>query len=353
MNPNNSLSGLPFYSNIEWQNRFNPYTGGHSEPLLCPSDTLLPLQIIRPKRNDSPTFIIHGVSIPYLEDITGDARGLVYNYGEVDVIVAGSDALGLDIPTGNTYYLEVTDGVDTWYSEPFKYSDVSNLTMIEYSNTDNILFVNGLLHFAEGFKFKVYLPTLPAKPDYKFEEDVVEKEGYSFILKQHSYKEYKLTFEAHEFLCDLLRIVRMCDNVTISYKTKTFKVDKFDYTVDWLFDGNFASVECTFRADTVIKSSGAYMSAVSGKNFNLDFGMDYKQTVKGLSELSDVNLRGVSESDLLQFTGDSWTRMNAVPVNLGDLSDVNLTNPTEGDVLQSQSGKWVNSNNVDIEGGTY
>lgn len=279
--PNNSLSGLPFYTNIEWQNRFNTNTGGHSKPLLCPNDYLLPFQIVRPKRNDGLLIEMVGVSLPYVKDVTMDASTSIHTYGEVDVLAGGGVRMGLDIPVDHVYYLRVSDGVDTWYSEPFKYTDVSDMTLIKYGNSSNLPFSNGMLHFEDGFTFEVYLPTLPAKPDYKFEEDLIEREGYTMVLKQHSYKEYKMAFEAHEFMCDLLRIARMCDNVMISYKTKTFDVDKFDYTVDWLFDGNFASVECTFRADTVIKSSGAYMpaSAVSGsKNFNLDFNSDYKKS---------------------------------------------------------------------------
>lgn len=47
MTENNNLSVLPFYTDIKEQNHRRSYAYGEVYPLYCPTNTLLPFQILR------------------------------------------------------------------------------------------------------------------------------------------------------------------------------------------------------------------------------------------------------------------------------------------------------------------
>lgn len=153
---------------------------------------------------------------------------------------------------------------------------VDNYLLLEYGNSYNFELKNGIIDFSNNFKFKCYLNTQVGKPEYDFEEEATDRMGYAFIESQVSKKIYKFTFLAPEYLCDALRIVRLCENKKITSKKQEYDLTTFTMEPEWQEQGDLAAVECEFETDTVIANIGGYTPKLLGGDFNSDFNNDYK-----------------------------------------------------------------------------
>jgi surface protein len=125
-------------------------------------------------------------------------------------------------------------------------------------------------------KHFLYLATELGKPDYLFEEEGETRDGYFFPEKQLSEKVYRFTFVAPEYLCDVMRFIRLSDYVIVTDPYgREYKCDTFLITPKWLTQGDLASVECEFQTNTVAKKVGQSVSAVEMGDFNNDYNDDY------------------------------------------------------------------------------
>lgn len=176
------------------------------------------------------------------------------------------------------YYLEIyISGLGTIYSDIFTVCNkVDDYLLLEYYNSYNFELKNGIVDFSDSFKFKCYLNTQIGKPEYDFEEEATERMGYTFIESQISKKIYKFTFVAPEYLCDALRIVRLCESKQITSKLQTYDLTTFSMEPEWEDQGDLAAVECEFETDTVIANIGGYEPKLAGGDFNNDYNNDYK-----------------------------------------------------------------------------
>lgn len=270
----NNISPLPFYSSpAEWNHR-KEYAFGQIYPLIAPIDTFLPFQfIVRGVKAQ-----IYGVGI--VDYRTGQSRridqemdkaGLTiteYPGAEISVVsFSGGKPPGLSgyLSEGPHYlFISVSTSVGryTYYSEVFTLrKNVSDYLKIEYSNSYDLEMKGGPIQFADGFKFVCYLDTQIGKPEYVFEEEATERMGYTFIESQVSKKIYKFTFLAPEYLCDALRIVRLCDTKRITSKGRTYDLTTFSMEPEWEEQGDLAAVECEFETDTVIANIGGYIKS--------------------------------------------------------------------------------------------
>lgn len=183
------------------------------------------------------------------------------------------------------YYLAIyitdsyTSAIFTIYSDLFTVTNrVSDYLLIEYSNSYNFELKNGIVDFSDNFTFKCYLNTQVGKPEYDFEEEATERMGYTFIESQVSKKIYKFTFIAPEYLCDALRIIRLCENKQITNKSQVYDLTTFNMEPKWEDQGDLASVECEFETDTIIANIGGYAPELSGGDYNDDYNNDYKNS---------------------------------------------------------------------------
>lgn len=282
MTPNNNLSVLPFYTDVSKQNHKKDYAFGELFPLFTPDKRILPFQIVREHRANAISSVLlkdkEGNTIANISTemaATGLAINSYASYNFDVIVYPGNLLLTITTPEG-PYYIEISDGVQTWYSEVFtivRYTD--QYLKIIYSDTESIISEGGILDFSNSFAFNIYLPTQVGKPDYEFEEEVEKRDGYQFLEKQISEKTYKFNFLAPEYLLDAMRVIRMMDNVQIVSKGETYRVDQFLMTPKWQDGGYLASVEAEFQSETVIKKIGAgYVPADNG-DFNVDFNNDY------------------------------------------------------------------------------
>jgi hypothetical protein len=286
MTPNNNLSVLPFYNNREYQDFRKSYAYGDVYPLFTPLNKLLPFQIIRPTRSNAIRWVrIYDYKITrLLGDITQQMleTGLQIfrfaNYGYDVIVYPGIMPMALKFPEGR-YTIMINDGVNTFVSDVFTWvsGSMDGYLCIEWSDVQNMEVDGGQIVY-EGVQFKnrVYVCSELGKPEYKFEEEGEERDGYFFPEKQISEKTFRFIFLAPEYLCDVMRLIRMSDFVTVYSQGRKYDCDTFLITPKWQTQGNLASVECEFECATVVKKIGRGVIPPATKgDFNDDFNNDY------------------------------------------------------------------------------
>lgn len=284
MIPNNNFSVLPWYTSIDRQNHRKFYAYGNIYPLITPANYFLPFQIMRKTRSNSITSVeLYKKDGTLVSDITQYAEdtGLEIvkfaNDGYDVIVYPGTLPMPLTQFDG-MYYATLSDGVQTWYSEIFTVvQDVSPYLKIEWYDKENAIFDAGIIVYDNPkFKNVLYLNTELGKPEYTFEEDGETRDGYFFPERQISEKTYKCTILAPEYLCDVMRFIRMSDYVFVTDKYGgKYRCDTFLITPKWETQGDLASVEIEFDTATVVKKIGRGYFISQHGDYNEDFNDDY------------------------------------------------------------------------------
>lgn len=285
MTQNNNISVLPWYTSINEQNHRKWYAFDNIYPLFTPKDKLLPFQIMRETRSEEITeaklYSKDGVFVmDILQPLQETGLQIVpFTIFEYDVIVyPGQLPMIINTPPGQ-YYATISDGVETWYSDIFTVvMSVENMTKIEWYDLENFVFDQGQIVYKNpNFKNVVYFYEEVGKPEYEFKEDGEDRDGFYFPEKQISEKTYKMTVLAPEYLCDVMRFIRMSDIVTVTDKHgRVYNCDTFLITPKWQTQGDIASVEIEFETDTVAKKIGQGVIIGNKGDFNSDFKNDFK-----------------------------------------------------------------------------
>lgn len=277
---NNNISPLPFYDNIALQNHRKDYAFGQVYPLITYRNMLLPFQVVLAGGSSIGTIRLYNFNTGTYIDISRSIKenGLeLKSYTGFKLLKYPGKLPIVGILHEGLYYLSISiNGLGTLYSDVFSITNrVDDYLLLKYSNSYNFEMKNGIVDFSDTFEFKCYLPTQVGRPEYDFEEEATERMGYSFIESQVSKKIYKFTFLAPEYLCDALRIVRLCDTKEITSKLQTYDLTTFNMEPEWEDQGDLASVECEFETDTVIANIGGYTPTLLGGDFNNDFNNDF------------------------------------------------------------------------------
>lgn len=286
MTINNNLSVLPFYTDISEQDWRKSYAYGDVYPLFSQAGFLLPFQIIRNTRANTI------MSVVLFRKDGSQVGNITTNMLEAGLTIVSFASLGYDVilfpaifpmfsVNDGQYYISISDGVETWYSDVFTVvQDMSGYLKVEWYNEENIVFAGGQCVFKNPrFHNFLYFATEVGKPEYTFEEEGENRDGYFFPSKQLSEKRYKFTILAPEYLCDVMRIIRMCDYVRITDKYgRNYDCDTFLITPEWQEQGNLAKVVVEFETDTVIKKIGKGFIVPTGADFNDDYNNDYLTT---------------------------------------------------------------------------
>lgn len=286
MIPNNNLNVLPFYDSVDEQLHRKFYAYGDIYKLICSSGKILPFQIVREHRvADITVAELIRLSDENITDVLSEmtTAGLVVKHFDSDGydLVVNNGALVM--PTlqmyAEQYYLKLSDGVDTWFSEVFTVvNDLSKYVKIEYFDRDNLEYTGGHIDYSHPYRNYCYVQTEIGKPEYPFKEEAQDRDGYLFVEQQISEKKYKFEFLAPEFLCDALRVVRMHDYVRIYDKGKVYDVENIIFEPKWKEQGNLAVMEVEFECDTIIKKIGKGFVDNGNGDFNEDFNEDFNNT---------------------------------------------------------------------------
>ena len=177
--------------------------------------------------------------------ITIESKDYIVHKGEETAILEGFT---------DKMYLELSDGIDTWYSAYFGFCEPC--MRIEWYDVEDFLFDAGAIAYSNGYKNEMFFDAEIGMPEYEFEEEVAERNGYQFPISQISYKKYKFTILVPEEVCDVMRFIRLSDHIRISTKNDTYEVTSFLMTPTWAEQGYLAEVACEFTTDTVAKKIG-------------------------------------------------------------------------------------------------
>lgn len=230
------------------------------------------------KANSIPTTIKSFKTYTRCDELVGDfitdmtAAGLTIKYIQsqnIDVIVYPDVFPLSQILIDGQYYVEMSDGVDTWYSEIFTISKAtSSYLKIEWWDIEDFVMDAGaIVYTAPTYRNRLYIPTDIAKPEYEFEEESEERDGYAFPIKQISKKTFHFSFLASEYLLDVMRFIRLSDYVVITYKGQKYSVDSFLLSPEWEDYGDIASVDAEFTTATIAKKIGrGYVQPIDGSD---------------------------------------------------------------------------------------
>ena len=282
MQQNNNLSVLPFYTAIDEQNHRRSYAYGKVYPLFCHTNTILPFQIVRQESGAIQWVRMYDRKGVFVMNLLSELQqtGLTvvspsgYDYNVI--VYTGIMPLATNMLQGQ-YYIVIKTANATYYSDVF--TMVNNLIpflRIEWYNDEDFI-MDGcrIVYQNPTFINRLYFAVELGKPEYTFTEEGEQRDGYYFPEKQLSEKTYKCTVLAPEYLCDVMRLIRMADHVRITDKYgRQYLADTFLITPKWQEQGDLASVEIEFETCTVAKKIGRGVIA-SGGDFNNDFNDDF------------------------------------------------------------------------------
>lgn len=262
MTPNNNFFPLPWYKSVKYQDFRKSYAYGNVFQLIAPDRSLLPFQIRRTHRPEA-TFtvrILYDDGTQYRNVSADVAADLHVVTGEdFDVIQYCNDGgIGFfqRLAPGR-YYAELSDGVETWFSEVFSVvDDLSRYIKLEYWSADNQEYNGGEIDYSNGYRNVLYICSELGKPDYEFEEEAEARDGYPYIEKQVGKKIFRFECKAPEYLVDALRVVWLSDYVRMTANGQLYEVMHFLPDPNWQEDGHYAMVECEVEADTILKKIG-------------------------------------------------------------------------------------------------
>jgi hypothetical protein len=251
-----SISPLPFYDTLDLQNHKKEYAYGIITPLIMPNNYIIPFLFFVDKSiiTISNVYLVSNkdnskIDYTSILNITIDTSDTDFNkiiYNPVDSLLTDNIDEGL-------YYLEIDTNSTIFYSDIFNLTSHTNeLLKIEYYNSTNFTTSFGIISFDNSFKFVVFIPSTIGRPEYNFEEESTERNGYTYIEHQVSSKIYKFTFLSSEYLLDAVRLIRMCDNKKITYQSQVYQMYTFSITSKWLDDGYIAQVDASFETDNII-----------------------------------------------------------------------------------------------------
>lgn len=276
---------LPWYSSLEEQAHRRNYAYGEIYPLYSPYDRLLPFQLTRrhltttPNWNATLVSMADGTQTDITQYVTGSAGFMIVEGSAQDTIVYSPlTGWSWSMPEGR-YYAVLTDGQNVWYSEVFTavnylkdYLRISWRCMYDQPVGNGAILYDSL---PMPYNNVLYFATELGKPEYNFEEEGENRDGYYFAEKQVSTKTYKFFINAPEYLCDCLRLVRMADyiKVTDGYGNE-YQCDTFLMTPTWGEQGDLARVAIEFTTGTIVAKKIGLGYHNTG-DFNNDFNNDF------------------------------------------------------------------------------
>lgn len=272
---NNNLSVLPFYGSIDEQSHRRSYAYGDIYPLYTPTGNVPPFQLVIPHTTASISAVTlykaDGTSQGSIQSAlnSGGLQKIDFSADGYDVIVYPATSVASVMTTEGQYYLTLTINGTTYYSDIVTaVGQISPYLKIEwYDNDDLVMEGERICYQLAGsvtFKNRLFIATEVGKPDYTFEEEGEQRDGLWFPEKMISEKTYKFTFLASEYLLDVMRFIRMADNIKVTDKYgRTYQCDTFLMTPKWEAQGNLASVEVEFQTNTVAKRIGRAFTTIN------------------------------------------------------------------------------------------
>ena len=279
-----NTSVLAFHTSLDNQHRNLPYADGRTFRLISPQAKILPFQLPVDSNLPAVTKIeIYNIAKGVARNLTSLFTAAYWKrqvYNDYDIYVYNGNATIAPAMDIGDSYLILTAGSTKFYSDIFtcvaSISAKDVLALTYWDDTDlDFKVTQGRISYANNFRNKIYLATKLAKPEYVFEDVVEERDGFKFVEKQIQKKLYKFSLLAPEYLCDVLSLVPMHDNIVIEYNHVVYPVYDILFTPTWLDDGFLANVDAEFSTEAIVKKVGKMFPNYSPGDFNSDFNSDF------------------------------------------------------------------------------
>jgi hypothetical protein len=206
-----------------------------------------------------------------------NAAGMLYMpFADYDIIAyPSSSPAGLTSAEGQYYIQLSTSDGKLYYSDVFTVvGQTGGFIAVQWWDIEDLQMDGGRIVYKNGgveFRNTLWLQTQLGKPEYTFNEEGETRDGYFFPEKMVSEKTYKCTILASEYLCDIMRFIRLSDYVFVQDQYgNTYRCDTFLITPKWETQGNIASVEIEFTCFTVAKKIGRGSTGLADENINLN-----------------------------------------------------------------------------------
>ena len=293
---NNNLSILPFYPNSkrDEMNHRRPYAYGAVYPLYTPMGSVPPFQILIPHTSkviescvlydaaQLESNMAVGTDITDKLESSGLSKQDFASDGYDVIVYSAIVPMNITTKEGQHYMVltlqdEGTQAYERYISDIFTVvADVSGMIQVQWYDQSDLIMEAGRIVYSGDYKNRLWLPTLLGKPEYDFNEEGETRDGYFFAEKMISEKRYKCIFLAPEYLCDVMRFIRLSDVVLVTDNYgNNYICDTFLITPKWQDQGDLASVEIEFTCDTVAKKIGCGYQVVMNGDFNDDFNNDF------------------------------------------------------------------------------
>ena len=272
------LSPLKFYDDVAKQYRYKSYAYKHISPVITPLHIIPAFQFVLQSQITTivSIYIKDENNNVVTENVLSDFEqaGLaIKNIDDYRVVMFCNQNAMFESLSEGYYYIEINfSNNKSYYSEIFCFTNnLNGYLQLEYWNESNDLHIkNGIISFADDFKLKIYVK-YQKEIIFSFEEEATELLGYSKTESQVSKKQYAFITIAPEYLCDALRIVRLCDNKKITFENDEYDLIAFEMEAKWQEQGDLAIVTCRFESDQVITN----VIVENLAEFNIDFNMDF------------------------------------------------------------------------------
>lgn len=268
---------LRLYEKRAHQNRFRKDGGVKAFRLLMPVTHLLPFQIKRP----AGLFGIQSINLVSLDGQTTidlfselEPGELVkYAFASYDYLIHfGSLAHGANVPEGE-YDLEISDGVNVWYSEVLTVRDFDPnelnpngcaVTKITWYDTCDVadIFYRTSLFGGPQYKNILYLDVDVAKPEYNYNEEGDENgEGVFEADYQKLEKQHGLQTVLPEYMVDAVTLLPLHVTKTgtvevLTARGYTGEVNRISVDPKWQGAiGTWALTDILFSTEFVVKSN--------------------------------------------------------------------------------------------------
>ena len=269
MNYSNTYSPLHFYTSVDSQHQKKWYAYGRTFPVACLKQYLPPFQVIRAVSVATITILkLHSLDDGSVIDISSDIGTIGITIEGVPVpgtysIIKhpGDTAFSTAVPVGQ-YYVEMSDGTNTWFSEVIGFRDVvSKCLKITWWNDEIMGLPNGQISFT-NYKNFYYLDTELGKPLYPYNRKIQERAGYQFKIFQVSMKVFRFSVTLPEHQIDAIRLATIAHHVEIESNGVLYTADDvLMLEPEWNPEGDAAFVTFELRCDTIVTSTSAANSS--------------------------------------------------------------------------------------------
>jgi hypothetical protein len=230
---NDIIQPLRFYDKVSKQNRNLSWASSDETifRLIAPNNSLLPFQIRRLLRQEPMVFIgLTDLDGNIIQDLTlefppGSLEYVPTSNGDEYFVYYGAD-LYSNIPPG-MFYLTITDGVETWYSEVFEsisfdiYQSNCFLRVVWSGVCDYepyLFNING-----QQFNFVMFLDTEIGRPEYENKIEAFEDSNYNITPTfKKMVKRYSFTDVVPEYMVDVFNTLPLAKFVRITDKRYDF-----------------------------------------------------------------------------------------------------------------------------------